>query len=534
MQSEVNELNQLRTRHAADAPLLVDPLLDEAKFEHPCKRIQLIETHISWVILTGEYAYKIKKPVDLGFLDFSRLEQRRFFCNEELRLNRRLAPDYYLDVVPITGAPNDPCIGGRDRIIDYAVKMREFPQDAQMNRAIKEGKVKAEQVDNLVDLVARFHERIDRAPAASRFGTPVAVHDPVTQNFRQVSALVEDADVRKRLDSLQKWSDQIHNSLEGAISQRKHAGHVRECHGDLHLGNIALVNGELVIFDGIEFSEDLRWIDTISEIALLSIDLQHHHRPDYAHRFLNGYLETTGDYDGLALLPYYQAYRAMVRAKVAQIRLGQNNVSVEEADALTRAFAQYLAQAHSYTAPPNPLLIITRGLSGSGKTTVSQGLVEVRGAVRVRSDVERKRLFSIASQNKADLGMNQGMYDVESTQRTYAYLEERAEAILRAGYSVIVDATFLNREHRDSFRQLASSLNVSVRILDVCAEAHILRERIARRAQAGNDASDANLAVLENQLRAYRPLDPDERCDAISVDGGAGLDLELVAAQLSS
>lgn len=533
MQSDLNELSPQQTCSVPDAALRVDRLLDEAKFAHPCEHIQLIETHISWVVLTGEYAYKIKKPVDLGFLDFSRLEQRRFFCNEELRLNRRLAPDYYLDVVPITGAPNDPCIGGQGPVIDYAVKMREFPQDAQMNRAIKEGRVNAEQVDDLVELVARFHERIDCTPVASRFGTPEAVHHPVTQNFEQVSALVDDTDIRERLDALQQWSDQTYNSSIGVISQRKHSGHVRECHGDLHLGNIALVNGELVIFDGIEFSEDLRWIDTVSEIALLLTDLQHHHRPDYAHRFLNGYLETTGDYGGLALLPYYQAYRAMVRAKVAQIRLGQNNVSAAEADALTQAFSQYLAQAQSCTARRSPLLLITRGLSGSGKTTISQGLLEACGAVRVRSDVERKGLFSVASPDKADLGVDQGIYDAKSTQRTYGHLEKRAQTILRAGYSVIVDATFLNREHRDSFRQLASSLNVPFKILDVCTEAHILRDRIVRRAQAGDDASDANLAVLENQLRTYRPLDPDERCDAISVDGGAELNLELVGAQLS-
>lgn len=536
MESKVNEVDHPKGRRAAVGPLLVERLLDKAKFEHPCQQLQLIETHISWVILTGKYAYKIKKPVALGFLDFSRLQQRRFFCNEELRLNRRLAPDYYLDVVPITGTPTDPGIGveGEGPIIDYAVKMLEFPQEAQMNRAIKEGKVSVKQVDDLVELVGVFHERIDRAPTDSPFGTPEAVHRPVTQNFTQLSVLVSDAEAHRCLDELQQWSDHTYKNSIDVIAERRRSGHVRECHGDLHLGNIALVDGELVIFDCIEFSEDLRWIDTISEIALLLTDLEHHHRSEYARRFLNGYLEKTGDYDGLALLPYYQAYRAMVRAKVAQIRLGQHDISAAEANSLAQAFAQYLTLAQGYTAPASPLLIITRGLSGSGKTTVSQELVEARGAVRIRSDIERKRLFAVGAQDKADLGVDQGLYDAKSTKLTYEHLKKFAQTILQAGYAVIVDATFLDRDHRDSFRQLASNLNVPFKILDVCTKPHVLRERIVRRAQVGADASDADLAVLEKQLRTYRPLDPDERSDAITVDGGAELDMELVAAQLSS
>ena len=314
------------TREAARLPLLVRTLLtDPACYDHAAGQVQLIETHISWVLLTGAYAYKIKKPVDMGFLDFSTLALRQQACADEVRLNRRLAAEMYLGVVAITGSPGAPRVNGQGGAIEYAVKMRQFPPDATLDRLDERSERSSVHIDLLAARVARFHfNECPSAPADSAWGEPETIAKPVAENFQLLAERLHEPAEQRRLAALQNWCDAEHVRLTPLMRERKRNGMVRECHGDLHLGNLAWVNGQLLIFDCIEFSAALRWIDVISEVAFCFMDLLHRSHPDLAMRFLNAWLETSGDYQGVALLRYYAVYRALVRAKVAALRAAQS------------------------------------------------------------------------------------------------------------------------------------------------------------------------------------------------------------------
>ena len=373
---------------------LVAALARQLALDANVARVETLETHISSVLLAGRHAYKLKKPVDLGFVDFTTLERRRFFCEEELRLNRRLAPSLYLAVVPITGTIDAPVMGGAGEAIDYAVQMREFPQEALLSRALARGEVTAAHIDALADEVARFHAHVDIAPAASAFGSPEKIADYARQNFAQCGGSAESPAQRRALAALSRWTEDELAARATMMRQRKADGFVRECHGDLHLGNMAEIDGHPVIFDCIEFNEDLRWIDVMSEVAFTTMDLADRGRSDLARRFLNGYVERTGDYAGLPVLRFYLVYRAMVRAKVALVRATQ--VGTGPADAALHAeYRGYVVQARRYAKRGQPMLIVMHGFSGSGKTTVAQSLLERADAIRVRTDVERKRMHGL-------------------------------------------------------------------------------------------------------------------------------------------
>jgi len=490
---------------------LVEALHDPACYPHPVHPIRIIETHISFVVLTGTFAYKIKKAVNLGFLDFTTLEKRRFFCEEELRLNSRLAPEIYLDVVPICGTPEAPRVGGGGNVIEYAVRMREFPQEALADRVLARGELTSRQVDALSAGIARFHSDAPRSSEIDGFSTPEAVRAPALQNFAQIRMLLGQAESMPVLEEVKGWTRREHARLRDILAGRKREGLVRECHGDLHLGNIVLLEGEPRAFDCIEFNPELRWIDVMNEVAFLVMDFQAAGRTDFARRFLNGYLEATGDYAGLRVLRYYCAYRAMVRAKVMLMRAGQQGCTPEEQASATALFGRYLSVAASCAQPSRSFVLITHGFSGIGKTILSLPLVELTGAIRIRSDVERKRMHGLAALDRRRSGISEGLYRADVTAATYARLLDLAGIVVEAGQGVIVDATFLQRRQRDMFRALAARAGVPFRIVDFTASEEILRKRILARSERGDDASDADLAVLEHQLRTHEPLQTDER-----------------------
>lgn len=513
-------------------PTLIAALREHAVYTHAVHNIDVIETHISWVILTGDYAYKLKKPVNLGFLDFTSLEQRRFYCAEELRLNRRLAPALYLEVVAITGSAEHPVWNGAGDAIEYAVKMRQFPQEGLLDRMLERGALTPQHIDQLAARIAAFHGEVEVAGAGSPFGTPQRVLEPAMENFRQIRALLDTPADLSALDALQAWTERQHGALAATFAQRKHDGFVRECHGDMHLGNIALVDGEVTVFDCIEFNDNLRWIDVVSEVAFLVMDLMDRERADLAWRALNAYLERSGDYAGLAVLRYYLVYRAMVRAKVTVIRSGQPG-AVDRRAAMQR-YRSYIDLAQTLATPGTPELIINHGLSGSGKTTLSQPILEAIGAIRIRSDIERKRLYGMAALQRSGSGIASDMYAADATALTYGRLGELARAVVQAGYTVIVDATFLQRSQRDAFRALAASLTAAFAICDFRAAAEMLRQRVAQRLQHGRDASEADLAVLQHQLGTQQPLAPEELADVVVVDSERGADVGAAVEQLQA
>ncbi len=476
--------------------------------------VETVETHISWVLLADDYAYKIKKAVDLGFLDFSTLEKRRFYCAEALRLNRRLAPDLYLEAVPIAGSAEHPVLDGPGPAIEYAVKMRRFSQSCLLDQVLLRDELTPATVDAIARRIADFHGRTAIAGNESPLGTPEQAHLPVAENFAQIRPRLRDKEDLVRLDELERWSEREYQARFDALAARKARGFVRECHGDLHLGNMVLLDGVVVPFDCIEFSDNLRWIDVISEAAFLSMDLQDRGRPDLARRFLNAYLEQTGDYEGLEVLRYYLVYRAMVRAKVACIRAGQESLPA----GYWTQYRNHIELATDFTRPIQPFLAITHGLSGSGKTTVTQSLLEVVSSFRVRSDVERKRLYELKPEARSGAGTDEGIYSLAANERTYRRLAEVARGIVRSGFSTIVDAAFLKRRERTIFQELAQELSVPFVILDITAPEHLLRKRVKQRMQHGRDASEADITVLENQLSNREPLDDSELTVTIGVD----------------
>ncbi len=504
-------------------------LLKSQLYPHPVKHCELIETHISWVILTGDFAYKIKKPVNLGFLDFSTRAKRLFFCQEELRLNRRLAADIYLDIVAITGSSEKPAItvlqGNKHHIIDYAVKMRQFPQQAQLDRMLQKGELRAEHIDAFAERVADFHQQADVADDSIEQGDPERVRRPVQENFAQIRAQINRHNYDAILEELELWEGPEFESLKPIFQQRKKAGFIREGHGDMHLRNLAWIDNKPVLFDCIEFNRGLRWIDVISDIAFLVMDLQYRNQPQLAQRFLNEYLERTGDYAGVAVLPYYLFYRAMVRAKVDAIRAGQVGISPEEKARAEKDLTAYLALAQSYTQRAAPVLIITRGLSASGKTTITQTLLEQLSAIRIRSDVERKRLFGLKANQEDKADMGKGIYTSSATARTYGKLAELANEILEAGYSVIVDATFLKNLHVEQFEAMAKKKQILFSILVFNASEQTLRQRIMNRKQG---ASDADLAVLEQQLKQQQDLSDSYGKKVININTEEPLDFRSI------
>jgi len=497
---------------------LIRSLEDPAVLGEEAAEAQTLQTHMSWVLLAGPHAYKIKKPVDLGFADFSALERRRHFCREELRVNRRLAPELYLGVVPIYGTPEAPTLDNHGKPIEYAVKMKRFPQDALLGRVLQRDELAVKHIDALVRQIADFHGRVEVDVDGRGFGTPEAVRKPMEANFEDFPDRARDDRITAQFKRLRQWSRQQFQAREQDFASRKRDGFVRECHGDMHLGNMILWNDSVSIFDAIEFNEDLRWIDVQSELAFLVMDLEDRGRADFARRALNGYLEITGDYAGLAVMPYYLTYRALVRAKVAGIRLGQKGIDDRKRQRLQDELCGYVRLADRYSSAPSPKLIITHGVSGSGKTTGSERLVEALGAIRIRSDVERKRLFGLDPLVHTESELNEGLYSPQATRRCYGRLAELAERILAAGFTVIVDAAFLARDQRTIFADAASRLEVPFLVLDFYVDEAILRNRISQREATDADASEAGLAVLDHQLHSRQPLSDTERRTSMRVN----------------
>ncbi len=495
---------------SAALPPLIAALLATDRYPHPAGRVELVETHASWLLLAGDFAYKIKKPVTLPFLDYGTLTLREACCRAELVLNRRLAPDLYLDVVPIGGSPEQPQLGAAPAI-EWAVRMRRFDESGRLDRVAARGDLLPQQLSQLAATLVAFHQAAAVAAPGTRFGAPEPVLEAARENFTELRQLLPIHD-QERVEFLAHWTEAEFKARAADFAARKQGGFIREGHGDLHLGNLALIDGRVTPFDCIEFNEDFRWNDPISEIAFVWIDLLDHGRPGLAAWLLNAWLEAGGDFAALRLLHFYAVYRAVVRAKIAALR-GRQEDSVHALAELDAA-RSYLHLAREIAVPPTPTLLITCGLSGSGKTTASSArLLDDAGpatgsVIRLRSDIERKRLFGLTALERSDSPQDGGIYTAEANTRTYARLHELARELLAAGWPVIVDAAFLRRAERAEFAALAAEFGVDFGILAAEAPPEELRRRL--RARSG-DASEATVAVLDRQLKWFEPLVAEER-----------------------
>jgi aminoglycoside phosphotransferase family enzyme/predicted kinase len=480
--------------------------------------VELIQTHISWVLLAGHTAWKIKKPVRFGFVDFGRLEQRRHFCAEELRLNRRFAPSIYLEVVAISGTPQAPRLGDGSAPIEYALRMHRFPPRALLSERLADGTLLPADIDALAQRIAALHAQAEVAAFTSPFGRPDDIVGVVRSLLERLRALGVE------VDDLMQWLATRAPLLTPLWQQRREAGWVRECHGDLHLGNTVVLDDGVTAFDCIEFDPALRWIDVQSDVAFLAMDLLAHGRADLAWRFVNAWLDTTGDHAGVPLLRFHLVHRALVRTLVCGLcpPAGTTEPSADAYLALARRLA---------FEPPKPRLLVTHGLSGSGKTQLSQRLLECAGALRLRSDVERKRLFGLGALEASAPSVPGGIYGAEAHRRTYERLLELARGLLRAGCAVIVDAACLRRAERDRFRSLAAEVGVPFALLDCQSDLRTLRQRVRARQQRRDDASEADESVLDRQLETDEPLSPVERTNAIVVRTDGALDIATIAAR---
>jgi aminoglycoside phosphotransferase family enzyme/predicted kinase len=480
---------------------LIASLLNPACYPHPAKKIQLIETHISWVLLAGRFAYKIKKALNLGFLNTLSQAARKHDCNEELRLNHRLAPRLYLEVIAIGGSYEKPKLCTQPAI-EYAVKMHRFNARNTFDQLMQCGKINTKHMNLLAHTLFDFHASLPSASNQNQDYSDTLLTS-LQQNFLQLATLSSESDA---LDELYKKTLRLHEHLAQSLSLRHAQGFIRECHGDLHLGNIALIRNTPTPFDGIDFNTSLRWVDVIDEVSFLFMDVLHKQQPALAYHFLNAYLELSGDYAGVKLLDFYCAHRALVRAKVASIRSSQLTISPPNQKKLADSTQAYLKLAESFFAPRKPLLIITHGLPGSGKTYFSQAALEHLGAIRIRSDVERKRFFGLSALAQSQTLSTENIYSTETTLRTYAYLLKTTRELLTAGHSVIVDAAFLKRDERVLFKLLAEELQIPFAIVSLQSGHNTLCSRIAKRQSLDRDASEANVEVLKTLAAVQEPI----------------------------
>ena len=490
---------------------LIKNLQNPALFDHPVNKFQVIETHSSCVLLTGVMAYKIKKPVDFKFLDFSTLEKRKYYCQLEFDINRKLAPNIYEQVIRITGTVENPVLNGSGEAIEYAIQMREFPQENLLSVILEKNKLTPRMVDAIAYRLAQFHQNAARTRPEMEYGSPERVHQPVKQNFDQIRPLLTESFDLDQLSTIESWSDEQFKRLKSIFQARKDLGFIRACHGDVHLNNMVLMNYQPVLFDAIEFNEEFRWTDIMADLGFLAMDFKDKKHAHYAYRLISAYLEHTGDYHGLQVLPYYVVYRAMVRAKVSLLRASQPGLSSTEQEALWKMYRDYIELALSEITPHKPALMLMHGFSGSGKSTLARWVVEKIGAIQIRSDVERKRLSGIGRMMSSRSVPNQGIYHESMTQKIYQRLLDLARQIVLAGFPVIVDATFLKKKPRDFFLKLAKELSVPFIILDCQADEETLQTWIKRRSLKRKNPSEATVEILAMQQQTAEPLSDAEQ-----------------------
>lgn len=505
----------------AHSPLIAG-LLQARAYSHPViEPIRLVETHVSWVLLTGEFAYKLKKSLRLSFLDYSTLDRRRALCEEEVRLNQRHAPDLYLGVTAIGGPLEAPHVDGPGSPLEYAVRMRQFDSGEELGALLAADAVTKNEMTRLGVDIAHLHKSAAQAPPDDGYGHPDTVRRVTLDNFAELRRLSECVTEPGALERLEASVTDEFGKCRQLMLRRRDSGRVRECHGDLHCGNVVRWRGRLTPFDGIEFDPALRFIDVVNDIAFLSMDLAERGRPDLRHAALQAWCESSGDFAGLTLLPYYECYRALVRAKVAALSALQAPMPSTRRDDAVSTCRRYLDWAARRLAPRRPVLLLTCGLSGSGKTWLARAVAPSLGALHVRSDVERKRLAGLEPHQDSHSEPDGGIYTLEFNARTYQRLEECAAAALAGGESLIVDAAFLRRGERRRFLDLAAAADAHAAIVHCHAPDALIRQRVIERSATRSDASEAGIDVLARQPSYWEGFDEHELAHVMEVDTSA-------------
>lgn len=471
------------------------------------KELEVKETHISWVLIGDKFAYKIKKAVNFGFLDFEDLQSRKKYCELELKLNKDMGASFYEEVINISGDAQNPLIDDNSAPIEYALKMKKFDTSLELSYLEQKGELSATHILELVQKLVDWHLKapiITKATGA--YGTPKEVEKPVLENFDFILSNIDDKKNIADVNSIAEWAQGIFKANLNLLKQRYNGGMIKNCHGDLHLANVVIYQGQVMPFDCIEFNLEFRYIDVINDLAFLLMDLDAKKQVALSNLALNRYLQLSGDYQALPLLNYYKSYRAMVRAKVNLLDFIHSQDEAKKQQAKDN-FLDYINLAKSYTFTKIPYLVLITGVSGSGKSTLATKIAQASGALHLNSDVVRKKLFGLKEKDSSKSLLGAGIYTKEANIKTYKKLEDISFLALKNGISVILDATFLKRDHRQTFIDIANNLGLNYLLIGFEKNEKLLKARIDERVVNGDSISEADFSVLKKQLKIYQNFD---------------------------
>jgi hypothetical protein len=488
-----------------DLDRLVQRLSDPDFYPEPTRDVEVIQTHISYIFLTDTHAYKVKKPVDFGFLDYTTLAKRLECCEREIALNSRLCPDIYLGVVPLREKDGELSLGGPGETVEYAVRMKRLPQERMLRRVLARGEGDDALFHRMASVVADFHGRAVLSPAAGALKGLDGVKLNCDENFAQTEKYVGTLVPVAAFDFIRTSTNLFFQRHPALFARRVSEGRIVDGHGDLHLDSICATD-PIRIFDCIEFNERFRIQDMTEEVAFLAMDLEFHGYAPFAKAFVDAYVEASGDAELLELLAFYKTYRAYVRAKVSSFAVDDPYIPEQAKEAIRTTAARYYELAAHYAAACNPQrLIVTCGLTGSGKSTLARKIAELYALQVVRSDVVRKEILGLAPDARRHVPFDQGEYAPSMTERTYAAMLERAAPLLRVGHSVILDGCFIRRSQRRNARKLARRLGVPFLLLECRTNEEVIRERLERRGQKTGVVSDGRWEIYHGQLREFEP-----------------------------
>jgi uncharacterized protein len=512
----------------ASLPDLIQQMLQPGFYPHRVTEpLHLIQTHASFVLLTGEYTYKIKKPVNFGFLDYSTLEKRQHFCTQELMMNRRTAPEIYLEVVPIIQKGDRYQLGSNlqslnpgETPVEYTLKMREFSQDSLFLSLLERGQITERLMEELGREVAKFHSTTISNNYIRKFGEVSQIREAIDNNYLISQKYIGGPQTQIQYQETKNYTDLFFEQNQELFDSRIANNKIRECHGDLHLRNIALWQDKILLFDCIEFNESFRFVDVMYDVAFTVMDLESRGHQELGNTFLNTYIEQTGDWEGLQLLPLYLSRQAYVRAKVTSLMLDDAAISTTEKVEISQTAAHYYQLAWEYTKPRRGKLTLMSGLSGSGKSTVARYVARRTGAIQIRSDAVRKHLGEIPLNQRGE----QDLYSPEMTAKTYSRLLELGIILAQRGWNVILDAKFDRQNLRTTAINMAQSRNLPLQIVYCTAPIEVLRSRLEQRQ---GDIADATAELLSSQQAAFEPFTESEKTYVKIVDTEQDIEVQL-------
>ncbi|MBM2838285.1 MAG: putative kinase [Deltaproteobacteria bacterium] len=490
-----------------DTHSLIEALKSPQIYPDSPSQIRIAETHISYLFFTGKYVYKVKKPVDFGFLDFTTLEKRKFFCLREVKLNSRLSPDVYLGVEEIREENGRISLGGQGKTIEYAVKMKELPSEGMLIRLVSEGKAKPELMDRIALKIATFHREAETSNEIAGFGNVSVIKKNMQENFIQTVPYIGKTLLREQYDFISERALAFLEHHNLIFAKRKNGGMIKDCHGDLHLGAICVEKDNIHVFDCIEFNDRFRYGDTAADIAFLTMDLEYNNRFDLSSAFTEAYIRYSEDSDIPIVLRFYKSYRAYVRGKVMSFLLDEEEVSEEQKRKALISAKGYFGLAYSYLMQPT--LIIMAGLVGTGKSAVAGLLGEATGAPVVRSDEARKRLAGILPDEHRYEDYEKGIYSEEFTNKTYSELLKEASEVLGGGRSIILDASYKSRASRERAAALAREKGARFFIVECICDQKVVRARLTKRMDE-MDTSDGRWEIYDRQKKEFEEITENE------------------------